>query len=97
MLRALARTGGRADVSDGLEAIDAKLDAPGDQALIAQALQELAAIDREAILLFVRAGSEPVSAAAVSDLPDPDAPTRATASPGAMDRETSLITGRFPI
>ncbi len=53
MLRALARTGGRADSLDAFDAVEVRLDASGNRVLIGNALQDLAPIDREAILLFV--------------------------------------------
>ena len=52
MLRALARNGGRGHTADGLDAIDARVDAAGDRSRIGAALAALAPIDREAILLY---------------------------------------------
>ncbi|MCQ2000097.1 RNA polymerase sigma factor [Arthrobacter zhaoxinii] len=52
MLRALARNGGRGHAADGLEDVDAKIDADGDRSRIGAALHALAPIDREAILLY---------------------------------------------
>jgi RNA polymerase sigma factor (sigma-70 family) len=52
MLRALARTGGRMDSLDAMEAVEVKLDAAGNRVLLGKALRDLAPIDREAILLY---------------------------------------------
>ncbi|MET4061958.1 RNA polymerase sigma factor (sigma-70 family) [Arthrobacter sp. UYP6] len=52
MLRALAKDGRRGDCADRLEAVDAKVDADGDRFRMGAALQALAPIDREAILLY---------------------------------------------
>lgn len=52
MLRALARNGHRAEAADGLDLVDATVDADGDRLRIGAALQALAPIDREAILLY---------------------------------------------
>ncbi|WP_394249065.1 RNA polymerase sigma factor [Arthrobacter pityocampae] len=56
VLRALAKLGGRVEEPDLLGAVNDRLDAPGTQARIGRALQELPAIDRDAILLLVWAG-----------------------------------------
>ncbi len=52
MLRALARNGHRGEAAGGLDLVDAQVDADGDRFRIGAALQALAAIDREAILLY---------------------------------------------
>ncbi|MDN4609586.1 RNA polymerase sigma factor [Arthrobacter burdickii] len=52
VLRALVKLGGRVEDPDFLGAVDERLDAPGNQARIARALQGLPAIDRDAILLL---------------------------------------------
>ncbi|MCC3275547.1 RNA polymerase sigma factor [Arthrobacter sp. zg-Y20] len=52
MLRALVRNSSRGDTAGGLEAVDAQVDADGDRSRIGAALQALAPIDREAILLY---------------------------------------------
>lgn len=56
VLRALVKLGGRIEEPDLLGAVDDRLDAPGNQARIGRALQDLPAIDRDAILLLVWAG-----------------------------------------
>ncbi|MCC3278621.1 RNA polymerase sigma factor [Arthrobacter sp. zg-Y40] len=52
MLRALVRNSSRGDTADGLAAVDEQVDADADRSRIGAALQALAPIDREAILLY---------------------------------------------
>ncbi|MDQ0734792.1 RNA polymerase sigma factor [Arthrobacter agilis] len=68
-LRALARSGDRADTTAGLLAVERRLDAPGHQAVIAQALRGLAPIDREAILLYVWADLSYQDIATATEVP----------------------------
>jgi len=69
VLRALVKVGGRAEAPDLLEDVDAKLDAPGNQARIARALRDLAAIDRDTILLYVWAELSYEDIATATDVP----------------------------
>lgn len=68
MLRALARSG-PAETFDGMDAVEANLDAAGNTARIGRALRALAPIDREAILLYVWADLSYEDIAAATGVP----------------------------
>lgn len=68
MLRALARSG-PAEIPDGFDEIETELDAPARNARLGKALQALAPIDREAILLLVWADLSYDGIAAATGVP----------------------------
>lgn len=96
MLRALARTGGSSDAFDGLEAVEANLDAAGNSARIGGALRALAPIDREAILLHVWAGLSYEGIATATGVPIGTVRSRINRARGKLraDLGSTLLTGK---